>query len=66
MTEAEWLACKEPQPMLAYLKGISEREGPSGRALRRKLRLFAVACCRRVWERVEWPDCRQPGEHGRG
>jgi hypothetical protein len=40
MTEAEWAACTEPYPMLAFLRG---------RASYRKLRLFAVACCRRVW-----------------
>ena len=40
MTEAEWLACEEPAEMLAQLR-------PS--ASNRKLRLFAAACCRRIW-----------------
>jgi hypothetical protein len=37
MTEAEWLACKDP---LRMLLGLRDRAGD------RKMRLFAVACCR--------------------
>jgi hypothetical protein len=40
MTEAEWLGCTEPHKMLEYL---------GGGASERKLRLFAAACCRRLW-----------------
>jgi hypothetical protein len=41
VTEAEWLACESPQHMRAHLE---EAE----RGSERKLRLFAVACCRRA------------------
>jgi hypothetical protein len=40
MTEAQWLACADVYPMVDHLgKAASDR----------KLRLFAIACCRRVW-----------------
>jgi hypothetical protein len=43
VTEAEWLACTDPTPMLDYVQGqVSER----------KLRLFACACARVVWDRL--------------
>jgi hypothetical protein len=48
MTEPQWLACTDPQRMLAYLRG---------RASHRKVQLFACACWRRL--RHLLPDGRQ-------
>src|SRR5437762_10816907 len=44
MTEAEWLTCDDPSPMLELVSGAV-----SGR----KLRLFGVACSRRAWGRLD-------------
>ncbi len=48
MTEAEWLACRDPDPLLEYLRAEAcARRLPQ--PSRRKVRLFACACCRRAW-----------------
>jgi hypothetical protein len=46
LTEQEWLACADSRPMLALLRS---RKTFLSRAGRRKLRLYACACCRGVW-----------------
>src|SRR5437870_1120354 len=50
MTEAEWLACDDPYPMLEFLRDkVSERQ----------LRLFLCACLRRIWHLLaDEPDRR--------
>ncbi len=55
MTEAEWLVCDRPEPMLRQLRasGIHRRD-----VGRRKLRLFGCACVRRKWRRAADPRSR--------
>src|SRR5262245_23237868 len=49
MTEAEWLACMEPEKLLLFIRHkVSDR----------KMRLFALACCRRIWDCITDPRCR--------
>ena len=47
MTEAEWLAATDPEPMLEFL---------CGKASDRKLRLFTCAIARatRIYSEIEW------------
>jgi hypothetical protein len=47
VTEAEWLSCTEPRRMLDYVE-VYHRVARTRKG-RRKLRLFACACCRRLW-----------------
>jgi hypothetical protein len=53
MTEAEWLSGTHPRPLLRHL-------GLKGSG--RKLRLFAVACCRRAWAGIHEETCRRAVE----
>jgi hypothetical protein len=48
VTEAEWLACDDPDPMLEFV---------GGRTSPRKLRLFAAACFR--WDWAAWTSRRE-------
>src|SRR5687768_12642687 len=47
MTEAEWLARPHDvrRRLIALIRFLEERDGND-----RRLRLFASACCRRVWD----------------
>jgi hypothetical protein len=53
MTESEWLECTKPDDMLEVVRpGSTER----------KLRLFDVACCRRIWHLLTDERCRMAVE----
>ena len=56
MTEAEWLNehCHDFHQMWLALDGL--RRAMSITAQRRKPRLFACACCRRIWNWLDEPD----------
>jgi hypothetical protein len=71
MTEAEWLAGDDAQAMLAHLR--SHGSGWTRRLLswlrprrqddrERKARLFACACCRRIWPLLAAPRLREAVE----
>jgi hypothetical protein len=53
MDEAEWWASQDPEPLLHFL---------GRRASDRRLRLFGIACCRRVWDRLRDPRSRRAVE----
>ena len=53
MTEQEWLTAINPTRMLEYLRGKTSD---------RKLRLFAVACCRHLWHLMTEERCRNAVE----
>jgi len=44
MTESEWLVCLEPDKMWCW-----HPDAANTKRIARKVRLFAVACCRSIW-----------------
>jgi hypothetical protein len=46
VTEQQWRQSSNPEPMLEFLRG---------KDFDRKLRLFACACCRRIWDLLTEP-----------
>ena len=53
MTEEEWVGCTSPEAMLHHL---SDQASP------RKLRLYAVNCCHRIWHILTDERCRHAVE----
>ena len=51
MTETEWLTANHTFEMLSFLD--------EAKISRRCLRLFACACCRCVWELLEWDAAKR-------
>ena len=61
MNEGEWLTCTDPEKMLEFLRGrtgvlTSISRNPT--ISKRKLGLFIVACCYRVWGQMDEPSRR--------
>jgi hypothetical protein len=52
MTESEWLACTDLEPMFLSRFLWDPNAG-------RKLRLFGVGCCRQIWRLIEHEDSRR-------
>jgi hypothetical protein len=64
MTEDQWIACQKVDDCLWFLgHGRKVAKSPRGR---RKLRLFACACCRQVWDLIQDEDARRLVELAEG
>src|SRR5262245_40747950 len=55
MTEAEWLGATKIDPMFDHLWAAKVHRRALGQ---RRLRLFAAACYRRVWDSARDPELR--------
>ncbi len=67
MTETEWLTSVDPVAMLAWARGYVNVQSDYRRNAKisdRKLRLFACACCRAVWDEVACSACGGKGSGG--
>jgi hypothetical protein len=54
MNEREWLACEDPRPMLRSLTQRWAAQKRKGKVVPfERLRLFACACLRRVWDHLD-------------
>jgi hypothetical protein len=60
MTEQEWLTSDRPARMVNYVAG--KWEDGRRQVSERKLRLFACACCRQVWDLLGEERCRRAVE----
>ncbi len=51
MTENEWFACENPERLIQFLR--DNRRANRTKAGRRRMRLFACACCRTIWDMLD-------------
>jgi hypothetical protein len=61
MTEQEWLSCEYLSSMWGELN-LRHNRLVTGNNGKRKLRLFAAACCRRIWDLFPEDRCRRAVE----
>jgi hypothetical protein len=57
MTEADWLACTDPRAMLEFLRRRLKLQ--PGCVSDRKVRLYLVACGRRIWHLLDHEHSRR-------
>lgn len=62
MTETEWLGATNPRPLYTFLQ--KDRGESRRRRGKRRLRLFACACVRGIWDLLRQPGSRQALYYG--